>query len=98
MTKPTGDPGSKWGGSRQGAGRKPYPDMRPGKVVIDVRNARAYVSRWQRNEKGGFWLEEAMNWEDLEDAAIVEVEGFGGYITMSGIYPCSNELLEKAQW
>lgn len=88
----------KWGGARQGSGRKPYPEMRPGKIVIDVRNARAYVSRWQRNDGGAFWLEEAANWEDFEDAATVEIENFGGYITLSGIYPCGDELAAKAEW
>lgn len=95
MTKPTGDPGVRWGGPRQGAGRKPWPQMRPGEVVIDVRNARAYVSRWQRSGSQ-FWLDAAQNWEDLEDAAGEEIESLGGYITMSGIYPCSSELGQKA--
>lgn len=95
MTSKTGGRGAKWGGPRQGAGRKPFPSMRPGEVVIDVRDARAYVSRWQRNGSQ-FWLEVAQNWEDLEDAAIKEVEALGGYVTMSGIYPCSVELSNKA--
>lgn len=97
MTKPTGDRGTKWGGQRPGAGRKPFPQMRPGEVVIDARDARAYVSRWQRNGSQ-FWLDAAQNWEDLEGAAIGEIEALGGYVTMSGIYPCSDALGKRARW
>lgn len=89
--------GASWGGKRQGAGRKPFPQMRPGEVVIDVRNARAYVSQWQHNGSV-FWLKEAQNWEDLEDAANEEIEALGGYITMSGIYPCGKTLMEQAKF
>lgn len=93
-----GEHGSSWGGRREGSGRKPYPSIRPGEVVIDVRDTRAYVSIWRRNEGGGFWPEPAQNWEDLEAAAAVEVERLGGYITMSGMYPCSEAIKEQAQF
>ena len=85
------------GGSRKGAGRKPYPEIKPGGVVIDVHNATAYVSRWLRIA-GGFQLQPAANWEALEDSANEEVNAVGGYITMSGVYPCSTALATQAQW
>lgn len=85
------------GGARQGAGRKPFPDFTPKGVVIDVRNCEAYVSRWER-QGAAFQLVEATNWEELEGAATDEVSAVGGYITMSGIYPCSAELAAQAQW
>lgn len=85
------------GGSRKGAGRKPYPEIKPGSVVIDVRDCRSYVSKWAR-VAGGFQLQPAANWETLEDSANEEVSAVGGYITMSGIYPCSTTLAAQAQW
>lgn len=85
------------GGARQGAGRKPFPDFKPEGTVIDVRDCVAYVSRWER-QGAAFRLVEAANWDELEDAAAVEVSAVGGYITMSGIYPCSAELAAQAQW
>lgn len=85
------------GGTRPGSGRKPYPDFRPAGVVIDVRDTRAYVSRWQRSGSQ-FWLEEAQNWNELEDAAALEIQAAGGSITMSGIYPCSPELIDQAEF
>lgn len=85
------------GGAREGAGRKPYPEIKPGAAVIDVRNGRAYVSRWTR-EGGGFRLEPAANWEELEDAAANEISAAGGSITMAGIYPVSPALAARAQW
>ena len=85
------------GGARQGAGRKPYPDFKPEGIVIDVRDCRAYVSRWQRIA-GGFQLQPAANWEMLEDEAAAEVSAAGGYVTLSGIYPCSAALAGAAQW
>lgn len=83
------------GGARPGAGRKPYPQIKPGEIAIDVRDCRAYVSVWRR-EGGGFRLEPVQNWRDLEDAAIEHVESLGGYVTLSGIYPASDELIQAA--
>lgn len=85
------------GGRREGSGRKPYPSIRPGEIVIDVRNARAYVSVW-RNDKSAFFLEPAQNWEDLEDEASREIEQLGGHITLSGIYPCSESTKAQARF
>lgn len=85
------------GGARQGAGRKPFPDFKPEGIVIDVRNCEAYVSRWER-VGAAFQLVEAANWFELSDSAADEVSAVGGYITMSGIYPCSAELAAKANW
>jgi hypothetical protein len=65
--------------------------------VIDVRDCRAYVSQWTR-QASGFRLQPASNWEALEDAAADEVSAVGGYITMSGIYPCSTVLAGQAVW
>ena len=85
------------GGARTGAGRKPYPEIKPGAIAIDVRDCVAYVSRWQR-VGGGFQLEPAANHEDLAEQAEQEVSAVGGYITMSGIYPCSPGLAGQAVW
>jgi hypothetical protein len=85
------------GGARQGAGRKPYPDFKPEGIVIDVRDCRAYVSQWVRNV-ASFQLQPASNWLALEDDAAAEVAAVGGYISMSGIYPCSLELARRAEW
>ncbi len=85
------------GGARQGAGRKPFPDFKPEGIVIDVRDCVAYVSRWER-VGAAFQLVEAYNSYELLDAASDEVSAVGGYITMSGIYPCSAELAAKGEW
>ncbi len=85
------------GGARQGAGRKPFPDFRPEGIVIDVRDCVAYVSRWER-VGAAFQLVEASNWNELDDAAADEVSAVGGYVTMSGIYPCTPQLAAQAQW
>lgn len=79
------------GGARLGAGRKPFPEFKPEGIVIDVRNATAYVSRWQR-QGAAFNLVPAYNWQGLQDQAEQQVSDLGGSITMSGIYPCSPEL------
>ena len=79
------------GGSRDGAGRKPFPEFKPEGIVIDVRNATAYVSRWQR-QGTAFSLVPAHNWQGLQDKAEQEIGDLGGSITMSGIYPCSPSL------
>ena len=94
MMQQTGDRGAR-GGARHGSGRKPWPTFKPGEVVIDVRDCAAYVSIWRRNDSA-FWLEAAQNADQLEDAATSEVEQLGGYITLSGIYPCSAELAQTA--
>lgn len=95
MTKRTGERGAR-GGARQGAGRKPYPQIKPGEVVINVGDCRAQVSVWKR-EGSAFWLEPAQNADELEDAATAEIEALGGHITLSGIYPCSVELASRAK-
>ena len=85
------------GGSRNGAGRKPYPDFTPGGVAINAANCYAYVSRWQR-VGAGFQLVPASNWEELQEQAEQEIERLGGHVTMSAIYPCSPELAAAATW
>lgn len=85
------------GGPRPGAGRKPYPDMTPGGIVIDVRNLVAYVARWQRSGSG-FALQPAQNWQALEGDAIAEIEALGGGINMSAIYPCGAVLAARAEF
>lgn len=85
------------GGTRQGAGRKPYPDFKPEGIVIDVRNMTAHVSRWVR-VGGAFQLQPATNEADLYDAAALEVAAAGGALGLSGIYPCSSELAALAKW
>lgn len=85
------------GGARQGAGRKPYPELRPGAVVIDVHNCRMIVSRWVRSG-GGFQLEPARNWEALEGQATAEIVAVGGAPNLSAIYPCSPALAKLAEW
>ena len=66
--------------------------------VISVWNCRATVSR-QVDMGNGVWsYEPAANWQDIENAAIDEVEASGGAINMSAIYPCSAELAARAQF
>lgn len=85
------------GGARPGAGRKPYPAFGPEEVVIDVRNMRAHVARWER-ETPAFRLIPADNWEELETRATEEIEALGGGIMQSGIYPCSAALAAAAHF
>lgn len=66
-------------------------------AFIDVRNARAYVSR-KRGTAVRWTLEPAANWRQLEPLALAEIERQGGSITLSGIYPCSDELAALALW
>jgi len=66
-------------------------------VFIDVRNARAYVSR-KRGTETSWTHEPCANWQQLEAMATAEIEQQGGWITMSGIYPCSSDLAALALW
>lgn len=67
-------------------------------MVISVWNCRAVVSR-RVDLPGNRWTyEAASNWEDLEDAAIDEVETQGGAINISGHYRCSSTLADKARF
>lgn len=67
-------------------------------IIINVWNVRAAVSR-RRDEPGGAWsYEPAQNWEALEADATEAVEGAGGWITMSGLYPCPPDLAARAVW
>jgi len=66
-------------------------------IVIAVSGLRAAVSR-RVDLAHGWTYERAANWEALEDEAIDEVLDFGGLLAISGLYPCSPELAEKAIW
>jgi len=60
-----------------------------------VWNCRAAVSQYVRND-GGISVQEASNWQDLEDQAEQEVYDQGGAVNLSGHYPCSRNLASKA--
>lgn len=67
-------------------------------AFIDVRNARAVVSR-QRGQSDSAWtLAPCANWEGLEALARAEVERQCGGVTLSGLYPCPPELAALALW
>lgn len=66
-------------------------------LIIDVRNARAYVSR-KVGTDASFRYESCANWTWLEDAAAEAVEAQGGSITLSALYPCPTELARFALW
>jgi len=66
-------------------------------TVIAVSGFRAAVSR-RVDLTHGWTYERAANWEALEDEAIDEVLDFGGFLAISGLYPCSPRLAEKAIW
>jgi len=66
-------------------------------IFIDVRNARAYVSR-KRGSDSSWTHEPCVNWQALEALAGRAVEDAGGSITLSGIYPCPDELSALALW
>ena len=66
-------------------------------TVISVANTRATVSR-QHPRGGGFQVEAAANWEDLEDEAVQAVLQAGGGVNLSGLYPCPPDLAERARW
>lgn len=74
-------------------------------IFIDVRNARAYVSRKrgvvvQGNREGNrVWTHESCaNWQSLEALAAQEIERQGGAITFSGLYPCPDWIAALALW
>lgn len=66
-------------------------------IVIDVRNTRAYVAR-KVGTDSDFTYEPCANWTWLEDAAAAAVEAQGGSITLSGQYPCPDDLARFALW
>jgi len=66
--------------------------------AINVWNCRAQVCAWVRDEHGGWYLEPAANWEELEDEAADAVYEQGGGINLSGQYYCPPELASKGQW
>lgn len=70
-------------------------------VIINVWNCRAAVARYVNDPPGATWtarttVEEASNWENLEDEAIEAVEEQGGWVTASGHYKCPPDLAHKA--
>lgn len=71
--------------------------MNVGDIIIDVRGGRAIVSQW-RILKSGEGPVSAANASELEEDAAQAVEGMGGYLTLSGQYPCPCELAERATW
>lgn len=79
------------GGKRSGAGRKPD-------YVIDVVNGRAIVSRRVDGQFGLLEYSAAVNWNDLEAAAVTAVTAQGGAVNISGQYHCPSELVETAVW
>jgi hypothetical protein len=66
-------------------------------IFIDVRNTRAYVSR-KRGTDSNWTHEPCANWESLEDMAAKAVSEAGGHTTMSGIYPCPEQMAKLALW
>jgi hypothetical protein len=69
------------------------------RAVIRVSGLRARVSRYvQTSPRGTFDVEEAVNWEVLEEAAIEAVEAVGGAIWHDDDYPCPEVLAEQAEW
>ncbi len=71
--------------------------MESGQIIISVWNCRAAVSRYEPNEDG-LSVVEAGNWQELEDAAVSEVEAQGGAINLSGHYQISRGLATRAHF
>jgi hypothetical protein len=71
--------------------------MHNGQTIISVWNCRAAVSRYER-EADSFTLQEASNWQELEDMALDEVYEQGGASNISGHYNCPERLAELATW
>lgn len=67
-------------------------------MKISVWNCRASVVRRVNHGTNCWGYQDASNWEELEEQAIEEVEEFGGAINISGIYPCSLHLFERAKF
>jgi hypothetical protein len=69
------------------------------RVIIRVSGLRARVSRHiLTSPRGIFDVEEAVNWELLEEVAIEAVEAAGGAIWHADDYPCPEALAELAEW
>lgn len=66
-------------------------------IFIDVHNARAVVSR-KRGTETSWTHEPCVNWEQLEDLAAGAVRALGSGVTISGIYPCPDDLGGLALW
>lgn len=66
-----------------------------GQVFIDVWNCRAVVSRYAAHKNGVTWIP-ATNADALAEDAAQAVEDAGGWVTMSGHYPCPDELAQRA--
>lgn len=70
-------------------------------IFIDVRSARAYVSRKRGDDHSpaARWTHEpAANWQRLERLAADAVREAGGAITLPGIYPCPAWIADLALW
>lgn len=70
---------------------------RPGNIVINVANGQALVSRI-RESSGGITLEQAVNANELEEAAAAVIAALGSTTARSGQYPCPPELAARAEW
>lgn len=71
--------------------------MFKGEIVINVWSMRAAVSKWFFSQvDGGYSLEQASNWQELEQEAIDAIDEQGGSVNISGQYRCPVELAEKA--
>lgn len=76
-------PSPQWGGLRQ----------RLDQVYIFAAGGRAQVAKTANDE-----IVFASNWQQLEEAAVVEVTAQGGDVSMGGIYACSSALAKQAEW
>lgn len=68
-----------WGGPRENSSGPPR------KTVIDVIDRRCYVSHLNANT--GTYIP-ALNWEEMEDSALLSVQAQGGSTTTPGRYIC----------
>jgi hypothetical protein len=69
------------------------------RALIRVAGLRARGCRYvQTSPRGIFDVEEATNWESLEEAAIEAVEAAGGAVWHDDDYACPEALAEQAEW
>lgn len=67
-------------------------------IVILTHNARCIVARYRQVGPYTYDLVRAANWQALEDEACAAVQALIGAITDSDVYPCPEDIAQRAVW
>jgi hypothetical protein len=71
--------------------------MKVGRIIISVRDMRALVCRYT-GSPAQIGMQEAANWQELQEEALAAVAAQGGAMNISGHYVCPEELAARARF